>query len=324
MASDPCERYFLRKFLGCGTWGNVYLAQRRSDSALFALKIIRDVSSASKVESAILPTLSHPFIVSCVDSFVAKQKQHICLEYVAGGDLAFHIATRGAFRLDEARLIVAQIALALEALHGRGIVYRDLKPENVVVGCDGFVKLTDFGLSADVSACTRVCGTYEYLAPEALSGKAYGAAVDWWALGIVFFELLFGRTPFYAVDRERMREKILHRSLIVPDHIGSADVGPLLYGLLEKDPAARFGFAELRSSALFARIDFGEVLAKQVRPPFVPGEFDPRSCVAKTLAVMRGWRGSYDSGDSTVENAWQESATRSAEWAGVTDNCARR
>jgi hypothetical protein len=77
-------------------------------------------------------------------------------------------------------------------------------------------------------------------------------------------------------------------------------------------------------SALFAGIDFEEVLAKRVRPPFVPGEFDRRRCVAKTLAVMRGWRGSYDAGDSTVENGWRESATRSAEWVAVADDCARR
>jgi serine/threonine protein kinase len=299
------ERYSLRKFLGRGTWGDVYLAQRRSDSALFALKIIRRPEDLASIESTLLSTISHPFIVSCVDSFVAKQKLHICLEYVAGGDLAFHIASRGPFRLDEAKLIVAQIALALRALHRRGIVYRDLKPENVVLGCDGYIKLTDFGLSAEVSACTRVCGTYEYLAPEVLAGRQYGPAVDWWALGILFFELLFGRTPFYAMDRDRMREKILNRAVIVPDHSGSGDVASLMYGLLEKDPDARFGFDEVAGHALFEDVDFDQLLEKKVVPKFKPGVFDPKSSVAKSLAEMRGWRGSYDVGDSTVENVWK-------------------
>jgi serine/threonine protein kinase len=322
MGSDPCERYFLRKFLGCGTWGNVYLAQRRSDSGLFALKIIHHWWSSNQVESLILSTISHPFIVSCVDSFIAKQKQHLCLEYVAGGDLAYHISRRGPFHLKEAKLIVAQISLALEALHARQIVYRDLKPENVLVGCDGFVKLTDFGLCAAVSGCTRVCGTYEYLAPETLSGQSYGAGVDWWALGIVFFEMLFGRTPFFAVDRVRMRDKIVGCPVIIPDHSGGAAVGAVLSGLLEKDPTLRYGFAELRNSALFGDVDFDAVFEKRIDPPFFPDEFDPGRCVAKTFAAMRLWRSSYDTGDSSVENGWQERAKRSAEWSALA--CERR
>jgi serine/threonine protein kinase len=323
MDSHPDERYSLRKLLGRGTYGDVYLAQRHSDSTLFALKIIRSLDSVNKVESTLLSTISHPFIVSCFDSFVSKQKLHIRLEYVPGGDLAFHIANRGIFRLDEAKFIVAQIALALSALHERKIVYRDLKPENVVLGCDGYVKLTDFGLSAEVASCTRICGTDEYIAPEVLSGRSYGQEVDWWALGILFFELVFGRTPFCATNRDRMREKILNRQVIVPDHNGSSEVAPLLYGLLEKDPKRRFGIEEIVKHPLFADIQFEEVLEKKIIPKFIPEEFDPENAIVKNQVVNRISGGSYDLGNATVENAWK-SAGKTVEWSFVSQMNARR
>jgi serine/threonine protein kinase len=322
MDASPSERYSLRKFLGRGTWGDVYLAQRHSDSALFALKIVRCLDSINKVESTLLSTISHPFIVSCFDSFISKHKLHIRLEYVRGGDLAFHISKRGIFRLNEAKLIVAQIALALTALHNRHIVYRDLKPENVVLGCDGYVKLTDFGLSAEVASCTRICGTDEYIAPEVLSGRPYGSEVDWWALGVLFFELLFGRTPFYAANRERMREKILNREVIVPDHNRSAEVAHLLYGLLEKDPKVRFGFDEIVRHPLFDDVRFEEVLEKKIKPEFIPEEFNPGNAIEKCWIDNRVSRGSYDLGNATVENTWK-SAGKAVEWSFVAEMNAR-
>jgi serine/threonine protein kinase len=191
-----------------------------------------------------------------------------------------------------------------------------------VVGCDGYVKLTDFGLSAEAASCTRICGTDEYIAPEVLSGKPYGQEVDWWALGILFFELLFGRTPFFAINRDRMREKIVNRPVIVPDHSGSSEVPSLIYGLLEKDPKMRFGFEDIVRHPFFFDIDFKELLEKRIEPKFIPDVFDPGCSIAKNLNANRVSGGSYDIGNATVET-WK-SVGKSVEWSFLAQMNARR
>jgi serine/threonine protein kinase len=293
--------YELRKLLGCGTWGNVYLAAENGTSRLVALKVIRDVERVGKVERSMLERISNPFIIQSYGSFIAKQKMHICLEYVEGGDLAHQMSIRGSIPLQEARLYVAEIAIALRELHSNGIVYRDLKPENVMLGCNGYIKLCDFGLSAERSICSSVCGTYEYLAPEILSRKSYGPEVDWWALGILFFELLFKRTPFYAPDPDRMKDKILNRTLCVPD-CGNSDVASLLYGLLDKNPEKRFGFDKLVNHPLFKDISFDELMELKVDPPFKPEKFVPGEIPPKAPLRMSRSRGSFGTGEGVIRS----------------------
>jgi serine/threonine protein kinase len=263
---DGLEGHTILKHLGSGSFGTVYLARRLADGFQLAIKIVRDVEKSSKVESTVLRSISHPFIVPVHCSFVAKQKMHICMEYLPGGNLYDLMLKRGHLPLRAAKLYVAEVALALEALHSRGIVYRDLKPENIMIGADGHTKLTDFGLASDCATKGTVHGTFEFLAPEIVAHKTFGPPADWWALGVLFFEMVFGRTPFYAADRARMADKIMNRNVIVPDVEGGTEVARLVHGLLQKDPARRFGFEELVKSDLFADMDFDEVLAKKVRP----------------------------------------------------------
>jgi serine/threonine protein kinase len=282
----------LRRSLGRGTWGNVYLAVECQTGRTVALKVIRDAERVSKVERCLLEEISNPFIVTSYGSFISKHTLHICLKCIEGGDLCHHMAMRGAIPAAEARLYVAEIALGLHALHLNGIVYRDLKPENVLLCLDGFVKLCDFGLSAEAPLCSSICGTYEYLAPEVLRGRSYGLGVDWWALGILLFEMLFKRTPFYAPDVERIRHKILNRRLCVPDY-GNSNVTSLLYGLLEKDPARRFGFKKIRDHPLFEDIRFEEVLEKKIHPPFKPQRFEPDARVSGSVIWSGRWQGPH-------------------------------
>jgi serine/threonine protein kinase len=287
MDGDRIQGYVLGKRLGSGTYGTVFLAQRLSDSAAFALKVIRDVERATKMETQILQSIHHPFIVSYYSSFIWKQKMHICMEYVSGGNLYNRMLIDRTIPIVEAKLYIAEIALALAELHKHSIVFRDLKPENVMLDQDGHVKLTDFGLASETQMCASLCGTAHYVAPEIIKCKKYGPEVDWWALGVLFFELLFGRPPFVAADFDRLKEKILTRDVIVPD-IGEEGwvIASLIQGLLEKDPKRRFGFEDLVKHPFFADMDFSKVLEKQIPPRFVPETFDlSSSAMAKVVWV---------------------------------------
>lgn len=173
---------------------------------------------------------------------------------------------------DDIRLYIAEISLALNYLHQLGFIYRDLKPENVLFDADGHIKLTDFGLSKELknSTTSTFCGTFEYLAPEVVKGIPYTYKVDWWMLGILIFEMIFKRTPFYSVNQAKLLKKITESQCNIPDYPHSYDLAPFLFGLLNKNPEKRFGFEEVKNHRFMAGVDFDKVLAKQVQPIYVP------------------------------------------------------
>jgi serine/threonine protein kinase len=163
------DRYVFLRLLGHGKFGRVFLAARIRDSALFAIKVICDVEHSNKLELDVIRSIHHPFIVRCYSSFIAKQKAHICMEYLPGGNLYERMQALKRIPLGEAKLYIAEISLALCELHRRSIVHRDLKPGNVMIAEDGHIKLAAFGLAADVKSCVSLCGTADYLAPEMIA-----------------------------------------------------------------------------------------------------------------------------------------------------------
>jgi serine/threonine protein kinase len=199
--------------------------------------------------------------------------------YSAGGELFFHLGREGKFDEDRSRFYTAQIVLALEHLHMMNVIYRDLKPENVLLDHNGNIRLTDFGLSKEnVDAVDKgahsFCGTPEYLAPEVLSRSGHGRAVDWWSLGALLFEMLTGLPPFYSRDRNVLFEKIQKGDLEYPGYL-STNAKDVLRKLLVRDPLARLGSgpgdaAELKAHPFFGPIDWKAVLEGRVEVPWVP------------------------------------------------------
>lgn len=304
--SLDAHAFSLVKLIGNGVYGKVYLARNRTTQKLVAIKVIEKETAGSKniVELELLITIKHPFIVQCYASFQRKKQSVLIMEYVGGGELYYHMKKRGSIPLNEAKLYVAELALAIHFLHQRGIVYRDLKPENIMVGLDGHLKLGDFGLAVQSSICFSVVGTPDYIAPELLQRKKCGKEVDWWALGVLFFEMLFRRTPFFAPNVSRMYDKIMNKAAVVPDVAGNVHVATFLNGLLEKDPAFRFGFEEIVKHPLMSDINFEDVLLGRVTPSYIPEEFDPEDQLYKKLknertAFQHGV--SYDSQEATVD-----------------------
>jgi RAC serine/threonine-protein kinase len=182
------------------------------------------------------------------------------------------------FSEERSRFYGAEITLAIKYLHENSIVYRDLKLENLLLDRFGHVKLADFGLcKEDVkfnTTTTTFCGTPEYLAPEVLEESEYGLAVDWWGVGVVMYEMICGRLPFYNRDHEVLFELILTEAIKFPQRASSLSRS-LLTGLLEKDPRKRLGggerdAAEVMEHQFFSSIDWQTVYDRKLPPPFVP------------------------------------------------------
>jgi len=213
--------------LGTGTFGRVRLAQHKKTGTYFALKILKkhEVIRLKQVEHvlserAILNEINHPFIVTMSAAFQDARNLYMTLEYVIGGELFSHLRKAGRFSNETTRFYTSQIILGLEHLHSFDIVYRDLKPENLLLDQQGYIKITDFGFAKKVEDRTwTLCGTPEYLAPEIIQSKGHGKAVDWWALGVLIYEMLSGYPPFYDENPFGIYQKILAGKCEYPKHM---------------------------------------------------------------------------------------------------------
>jgi RAC serine/threonine-protein kinase len=255
-------------------------------SQIYALKVLRKDNTIklnqvehTKTERNVLGRVRHPFIVGMKMAFQSKDKLYFVLDYCAGGELFFHLGKEERFPEPRARFYAAEIVLAISYVHSEGIIYRDLKPENVLLDETGNIKLTDFGLSkqgirGSSSGAHSLCGTPEYIAPEILNGQGHGRAVDWWSLGALLYEMLTGLPPFYCQDRDRLFEKIRKSELNYPKMLSPPAVG-VLKGLLTKDPTRRLGSgpsdaADIQRNDFFASINWDELMQGGVTPPWRP------------------------------------------------------
>jgi len=193
------------------------------------------------------------------------------LDYVNGGELFWHLKKEGMFSEERSKFYAAEIASALFHLHENGIIYRDLKPENLLLDSDGHIVITDFGLSKEIKdeETHTFCGTPEYLAPEVLRGVGHSYAVDWWSLGTLVYEMITGLPPFYSDDKPKMYSKILNDDLIFPQEM-SEDACDFLIGLLEKDPEDRMTPPEIQDHPWFKGFDWEALIQKRLKPPWKP------------------------------------------------------
>nr|AML77128.1 putative LOV domain-containing protein [Stylidium adnatum] len=272
------------KPLGSGDTGSVHLVELCGTGELFAMKAMdksimlnRNKVHRACAERDILDLLDHPFLPALYASF--QTKTHICLitDFCPGGEL-FVLLDRQPLKVlkeDAVRFYAAEVVVALEYLHCQGIIYRDLKPENILIQNTGHVVLTDFDLSCLTScqpqllvpeanekkrykgqqnpifmaepmrASNSFVGTEEYIAPEIISGAGHSSAVDWWALGILLYEMFYGYTPFRGKTRQRTFANILNKDLKFPSSITvSLQAKQLMYRLLHRDPKSRLGSRE--------------------------------------------------------------------------------
>ncbi|XP_017772202.1 PREDICTED: RAC serine/threonine-protein kinase isoform X2 [Nicrophorus vespilloides] len=279
------ESFEFLKVLGKGTFGKVILCREKSTGRLYAIKILKkeviiqkDEVAHTQTENRVLKTTNHPFLTSLKYSFQTNDRLCFVMEYVNGGELFFHLSRLRVFNEDRTRFYGAEIISALAYLHSQGIIYRDLKLENLLLDKDGHIKITDFGLcKEDIaygSTTKTFCGTPEYLAPEVLEDSDYGRAVDWWGIGVVMYEMMCGRLPFYNKDHDVLFTLIIVEEVKFPKTL-SNDAKDLLAGLLIKDPVKRLGGGpddakQIMTHPFFSSINWRDLEQKKIPPPFKP------------------------------------------------------
>ncbi|CAG9320119.1 unnamed protein product [Blepharisma stoltei] len=274
--------------LGKGSFGEVYLVRKSDSCQLYAMKVLRkekimgqNLIKYAMTERHVLSYINHPFIVSLNFAFQTPEKLFLILDYCPGGDLSSHLAREKHFDEYKARIYTCEILLALEELHRHGIIFRDLKPDNIVVDEDGHALLTDFGLSKegvyDGDTAKSFCGSLAYLAPEMIRRQGHGKTVDWYLLGVLFYEMVVGIPPYFSNNKEELFNNIQKGKLKLPSSL-SLEAKDLIIELLQRDPSKRLGAKrdaeEIKAHKFFQGIDWDKVMRKELKPP-VP----PKKCI---------------------------------------------
>ncbi|XP_025092900.1 ribosomal protein S6 kinase beta-1-like isoform X3 [Pomacea canaliculata] len=283
------QDFELLKTLGRGGYGKVMQVRKltgQDSGKIFAMKVLKKATIArnakdaahTRAERNILEGVKHPFIVELKYAFQTDGKLYLILEYLPGGELFTRLDTEGILMEDAACFYIAEIVLAIEHLHSQGIIYRDLKPENVLLDKAGHVKLTDFGLCKEAigegSLTHTFCGTIEYMAPEILTRNGHGKAVDWWSLGALMYDMQTGSPPFTAENRKKTIDKILKGKLSLPPYL-STEAKSLIRKLLKKNPGERLGGGPddsepIKAHPFFRQINWTKLALRQIEPPYKP------------------------------------------------------
>ncbi|KAH8021503.1 hypothetical protein HPB51_015899 [Rhipicephalus microplus] len=255
---------------------------------LYAMKVLKKATLKvrdrlrTKMERDILAEVRHPFVVKLHYAFQTEGKLYLILDFLKGGDLFTRLSKEVMFTEEDVKFYLAELALALDHLHGLGIIYRDLKPENILLDSDGHISLTDFGLSKEAlndQKAYSFCGTIEYMAPEVINRKGHTMAADWWSFGVLMFEMLTGGLPFQGTNRKETMIQILKAKLSMPQFL-SPEAQSLLRALFKRNPANRLGsgpnaIGDIKAHPFFATIDWGQLYRREVVPPFIPAVSRP-------------------------------------------------
>lgn len=274
--------FSIKQTVGTGSFGRVKLIKRKQDGRFFALKILSkiEIVKLKQVdhilsEITILDKIDHPLLINMLGISQDARFLYIAMEYIPGGELFTYLRTVQNLKNEEAKLFAAQVTLMFEYLHSKNFVYRDLKPENLLIDKTGYLKLTDFGFAKKIEGRTyTLCGTPEYLAPEILLQKGHGKPVDWWCLGILIYEMIVGIDPFSDDEPMAVYQNILRGKVKFPKNFPK-DAKSIVKHLLVADLGKRYGnlkkgVHDIKDHRWFKHIDWKKVVEKKIKPSYKP------------------------------------------------------
>ncbi|KAF9302676.1 hypothetical protein BGZ74_005021 [Mortierella antarctica] len=264
--------------------GKVYALKYISKAQVIKMDAVRNILR----ERQILETLDHAFVVNMRFAFQDDEYMYMCMDLMMGGDLRFH-TNRKSFGEDVVRFWIAEMSSAINHLHSLGIVHRDIKPDNVLLDANGHAHLTDFNIGCKLTeekpVLTSQSGTVAYMAPEVFKGTGYGTSVDWWAMGVVFYECIYGHRPFQTESIADLKVAICNQKIEYPAKENvSRECISLIREFLVREPSERLGtrsgisgirqhpfFHGAASSSHMSLVDWWHLLeTKQLTPPFKP------------------------------------------------------
>ncbi|KAH1466965.1 cAMP-dependent protein kinase catalytic subunit [Aspergillus fumigatus] len=268
---------------GTGSFGRVHLVQSKHNHRFYAIKVLKkaQVVKMKQVEHTnderrMLNRVRHPFLITLWGTWQDARNLYMVMDFVEGGELFSLLRKSQRFPNPVAKFYAAEVTLALEYLHSQQIIYRDLKPENLLLDRHGHLKITDFGFAKEVPDITwTLCGTPDYLAPEVVSSKGYNKSVDWWSLGILIFEMLCGFTPFWdSGSPVKIYENILRGRVKYPPYL-HPDAVDLLSQLITADLTKRLGnlhggSEDVKNHPWFAEVTWDRLARKDIDAPYVP------------------------------------------------------
>jgi len=271
------------KVIGKGGFGRVLLVEKKDTKQVYAMKILKKGVIAARgeiehtrTEKSVLSKLEHPFLAKLHWSFQSEDSLYFIMDFINGGELFHHLAIEKRFTDERAKFYAAEIIAGMEYLHAAGVIYRDLKPENLLLNKKGHIVMTDFGLSkeglhSEDSRTATFCGTPEYLAPEIIKGDDYTKAIDWWSVGTLIYEMLTGLPPFYTEDEENMYHKIITADIDFSKHHFTPEAQDIIKQFLIRDPNQRLQDPNLiKRHPWFKSIDWEKLERMEITPPYIP------------------------------------------------------
>ncbi|XP_070980784.1 protein kinase C epsilon type [Oncorhynchus clarkii lewisi] len=282
------QNFLFIKVLGKGSFGKVMLAELKGTDEVYAVKVLKkdvilqddDVDCTLTEKRILALARKHPYLTQLFCCFQTKDRLFFVMEYVNGGDLMFQIQRSRKFDETRSRFYAAEVTSALMFLHQHGVIYRDLKLDNILLDAQGHCKLADFGMCKEGIlngvTTTTFCGTPDYIAPEILQELEYGPSVDWWALGVLMYEMMAGQPPFEADNEDDLFESILHDDVLYPVWLSKEAVS-ILKAFMTKSPNKRLGCVitqgleeAIKVHPFFKEMDWVLLEQKRVKPPFKP------------------------------------------------------
>ena len=272
--------------IGKGGFGKVWKVRNKKNLKEFAMKemskamvIEKNCVSSILYERDLLSNFHHPFIINMIYSFQDSDNLYLVMNLVTGGDLRYQMTKMNTFSENQSKFLIACLVLGLEAIHANDIIHRDIKPENLVLDDKGYMKISDFGIAKkkDNQNLSENSGTPGYMAPEVMNYQNHSFTADYYAIGVICYEMMMGVRPYTGENKNIIKEKILAKQVMIKNHEipngWSKESADFINNLIQRKPNSRLGYKgiyQIKQHNWFVDFDWKELYNMKMEAPFIP------------------------------------------------------